>query len=59
MAVMPVIFGLVLYNYASGLSLYMITSSAIGILEQKVIRKHWPVPTPALSGTVIPPSGKK
>ncbi len=59
MAVMPVIFGLVLYNYASGLSLYMITSSAIGILEQKVIRKRWPVPAPAISGTVIPPSGKK
>jgi YidC/Oxa1 family membrane protein insertase len=60
MAIMPVIFGLVLYNYASGLSLYMITSSALGILEQKVIRKRWPVPTPAMSGTVIPPaSGKK
>lgn len=60
MAIMPVIFGLVLYNYASGLSLYMITSSALGILEQKVIRKRWPVPTPALAGTVIPPaSGKK
>jgi len=61
MAIMPVIFGLVLYNYASGLSLYMITSSALGILEQKVIRKRWPVPTPPpLSGTVIPPpAGKK
>jgi YidC/Oxa1 family membrane protein insertase len=44
MAFMPVIFGFVLYNYASGLSLYMITSSAIGIFEQRVIRKRWPVP---------------
>lgn len=59
MAIMPVIFGLVLYNYAAGLSLYMITSSALGILEQKVIRKRWPVPTPALAGTVIPPPGGK
>ena len=58
MAFMPVLFGLLLYNYASGLSLYMITSSAIGIFEQKVIRKHWPVPTPAASGTVLPPPGK-
>jgi len=63
MAIMPVMFGLLLYNYASGLSLYMITSSALGILEQKVIRKRWPVPPPQpppLSGTVIPPAaGKK
>lgn len=44
MAFMPVIFGFVLYNYASGLSLYMITSSALGIFEQRVIRKRWPVP---------------
>lgn len=54
MMFMPVMFGLLLYNYASGLSLYMITSSAIGIFEQKVIRKHWPVATPAATGTVIP-----
>jgi membrane protein insertase Oxa1/YidC/SpoIIIJ len=59
MAFMPVIFGLVLYNYAAGLSLYMITSSSIGILEQKVIRKRWPVPSPALTGAVIPPGGRK
>lgn len=58
MAFMPIMFGLLLYNYASGLSLYMITSSAIGILEQKVIRKRWPVPTPAATGTVLPPPGK-
>ena len=44
MAFMPIMFGLILYNYAAGLSLYMITSSAIGIFEQQVIRKRWPVP---------------
>jgi len=47
MAMMPILFGFILYNYASGLSLYMIVSSAIGIFEQKVIRKRWPVPTAA------------
>jgi YidC/Oxa1 family membrane protein insertase len=47
MAMMPILFGFILYNYASGLSLYMIVSSAIGIFEQKVIRKYWPVPTAA------------
>jgi YidC/Oxa1 family membrane protein insertase len=44
MAFMPILFGLILYNYAAGLSLYMITSSSIGIFEQQVIRKRWPVP---------------
>jgi YidC/Oxa1 family membrane protein insertase len=44
MAFMPILFGLILYNYAAGLSLYMITSSLIGIFEQQVIRKRWPVP---------------
>ena len=42
MIFMPILFGLMLYNYASGLSLYMITSSTLGIIEQTVIRKYWP-----------------
>ena len=37
MAFMPIMFGVMLYNYAAGLSLYMITSSSLGIFEQKVI----------------------
>lgn len=40
---MPIAFGLFLYNYAAGLSLYMITSSAWGIAEIKVIKKIWPI----------------
>lgn len=40
---MPVVMGIFLYNYAAGLSLYMITQSSLGILEQRVIRKYWPV----------------
>lgn len=43
MAFMPILFGFLLYNYAAGLSLYMITSSAFGIVEIKVIRKLWPI----------------
>jgi len=35
--------GFFLYNYASGLSLYMITQSSLGIFEQKVIKQLWPV----------------
>lgn len=56
MAFMPILFGLILYNYAAGLSLYMITSSAIGIFEQKVIRKRWPVPGAPQAGAT--PSAK-
>jgi len=40
---MPVMFGFMLYSYPAGLSLYMITSSAVGIFEIKVIKKFWPV----------------
>lgn len=53
MTFMPILFGVMLYNYAAGLSLYMITSSGLGIFEQKVIKKHWPVPIPG------PPGGGK
>ncbi len=43
MAFMPIIFGFMLYNYAAGLSLYMLTSSTVAIFEQKVIKKKWPI----------------
>jgi len=39
---MPVVMGVFLYNYAAGLSLYMITQSGLGVFEQKFIKKHWP-----------------
>jgi len=40
---MPLMMGFFLYNYASGLSLYMITQSSLGLFEMKVIKKYWPV----------------
>ena len=43
MMFMPIVFGVFLYNYAAGLSLYMITSSTLGILEMTVIKKKWPI----------------
>jgi YidC/Oxa1 family membrane protein insertase len=43
MMVMPVFMGIFLYNYAAGLSLYMITQSGLGIIEQHVIKKLWPL----------------
>jgi YidC/Oxa1 family membrane protein insertase len=43
MMFMPVVFGVMLYNYAAGLSIYMITTSSCSILEQKVIKRLWPI----------------
>ncbi|QDU67064.1 membrane protein insertase YidC [Engelhardtia mirabilis] len=43
MLFMPVVMGVFLYNYAAGLSLYMMTQSGLGVFEQKVIKKLWPV----------------
>lgn len=43
MMFMPIVMGVFLYNYAAGMSIYMITTSVLGIIEMKVIKKHWPV----------------
>jgi len=40
---MPIVMGFFLYNYAAGLSLYMITQSSLGIFEMGVIKKVWPI----------------
>ncbi len=42
---MPIMMGFFLYNYAAGLSLYMITQSLLGIFEIAVIKKYWPIDT--------------
>jgi YidC/Oxa1 family membrane protein insertase len=43
MMFMPIVMGFFLYNYAAGLSLYMITQSLLGVIEMTVIKKRWPV----------------
>ena len=40
MSFMMVAFGFIFYNFASGLLLYFLTSAALGILEQHIIRKE-------------------
>ncbi len=60
MLFMPVVMGVFLYNYAAGLSLYMITQSALGIVEQHVIKRLWPVDDkepPKKGGGAAPRSG--
>lgn len=54
MMFMPILMGVFLYNYAAGLSLYMITQSFLGIFEIGVIKKVWPV-----DDTVEPKKDKK
>jgi len=39
MRFMPLMFGVMLYSYASGLMVYMITSSLFALVEQRVTRK--------------------
>jgi len=52
MRLMPLIFGIMLYNYPSALMVYMITSAVFGMLESKVIKKILgPMPT---SGGIQP-----
>lgn len=51
MLFMPIMFGVMMYSYAAGLSLYWLTSSLFGIFEQRVIKKVFPLdrdeePTP-------------
>jgi YidC/Oxa1 family membrane protein insertase len=43
MLFMPLVMGVFLYNYAAGLSLYMVTSSTFALIEIKVIKKVWPI----------------
>jgi YidC/Oxa1 family membrane protein insertase len=40
---MQVFFAFLFYNYASGLALYMITSSSLAIFESLVIKRVWPI----------------
>ena len=40
---MQVFFAFLFYNYASGLALYMITSSGLAIFESLVIKRVWPL----------------
>jgi YidC/Oxa1 family membrane protein insertase len=44
MMIMPIVFGIMFYNFASGLVLYFLTANIVGILQQMAINKFIPVP---------------
>ena len=44
MMFMPIVFGIMFYNFASGLVLYFLTANMVGILQQVLINKLMPMP---------------
>jgi len=44
MMIMPIVFGIMFYNFASGLVLYFLTANIVGILQQLIINKFMPMP---------------
>ena len=44
MMFMPIVFGIMFYNFASGLVLYFLTANIVGILQQVMINKLMPHP---------------
>jgi YidC/Oxa1 family membrane protein insertase len=42
MMFLPIVFGFMMYGYGAGLSLYWLTSSLLGIVESRVIKKWLP-----------------
>jgi YidC/Oxa1 family membrane protein insertase len=44
MMLMPIVFGIMFYNFASGLVLYFLTANIVGILQQAMINKLMPMP---------------
>jgi YidC/Oxa1 family membrane protein insertase len=65
MMIMPIIFGLLLYNYAAGLSIYMICNMFLGMVEQsivkRIVKKHISdeVPEPVSPARRATSSGRK
>jgi YidC/Oxa1 family membrane protein insertase len=44
MMIMPIVFGIMFYNFASGLVLYFLTANLVGIAQQLLINKIMPGP---------------
>jgi YidC/Oxa1 family membrane protein insertase len=47
MKFMPLMFGFFFYSMSSGLVLYWLTGNLVGILQQMLINRMMPTPTPA------------
>jgi YidC/Oxa1 family membrane protein insertase len=58
MRYMPLIFLLFLYNYSSGMALYMTISTFLGIVQMQLMKKQFP-PTAPVSPLTPPQKSKK
>ncbi len=47
MMIMPVVFGFIFYNLASGLVLYYLTANIVGVAQQAFINRRLPAPQTA------------
>jgi YidC/Oxa1 family membrane protein insertase len=54
MLLMPIFFGIMFYNFASGLVLYFLTANIVGILQQVMINKLMPIPQTLPAPTTRP-----
>jgi YidC/Oxa1 family membrane protein insertase len=54
MMIMPIVFGIMFYNFASGLVLYFLTANMVGILQQLMINKLMPMPQTPPAPTTRP-----
>lgn len=55
MMIMPLVFGIMFFRFASGLVLYWLTSNVVGIAQQVFINRMMPAPQKVLA----PPKGQK
>jgi YidC/Oxa1 family membrane protein insertase len=59
---MPLMFLAILYNFSSGLALYMTVNNLLTILQTKLMKRNQPLPaaaTPAKASILTPASKKK
>jgi YidC/Oxa1 family membrane protein insertase len=59
MMLMPLVFGFMFYNMASGLVLYWLTSNVVGIGQQWFINKSMPAPAPQPAEVAAAPKRRK
>jgi YidC/Oxa1 family membrane protein insertase len=56
MYIMPLFFGFIFFRLASGLVLYYMAANLVGIAQQLIINRFWPITTP---GNGAPPADAK
>jgi YidC/Oxa1 family membrane protein insertase len=58
MKFMPLVFGVMFYNFSSGLVLYWLTSNLVGIAQQWGVNRMMPAPPPPPPPAALKKKGK-